>query len=397
MQISEISYRAGSFITVENELESNNFFIIKSGKVKSTNSVNSISGSKILTAGDFFGVISAMTYRPRLESTYSLTDTKLILVNRKNFGVLLKKSSPLALKIIKSFSNELRIYDKILAEKTTEEKNKEDNENEGGSLFNIAKFYYKTEKSKIATYVLMQFIKFYANSHFIPEIVEMLSSIDKKNLINNESKLKKLSSVYKNNEMLFCEDEPGYEAFIIKKGRVKIAKVINDQEVVLAFLKPGDIFGEMAILNDTKRAASAIASEEDTECLVLNIENFNNIIQKNVTLAVKLISLLSERIWTIYKQIENLSFVKIRTRIYDTFFTQILTHNVKIAPRVEYLFPFGKEELGKMIGKSGQEFEKAVEQVLEDKFLEIYNDKFLCTDTLELKKETEFAKKTDKK
>ncbi len=396
MKISEISYKAGSYITVENELDSDDFFIIMSGKIKSTNSVNKISGTRTLKPGDFFGVISSMTNRPRLESTYSITDSKLLIVNKKNFGTLLKKSSPLALKIIKSFSNELRVYDKILADKTIKKKEDKKEQLEEQNLFDIAKFYNSNNKLKIASYIFMQMVKFYPDSSLIPEVLETLRKIGDEGIKKSRNRFKSLKVKFPNDAMLFCEDEPGYEAFIIKTGKVKITKVVNEKEVLLAVLKPGDIFGEMAILNDTKRAASAIAFGE-TECLVLNIDSFNKIIQENVTLAVKLITLLSERIWTIYKQIENLSFNKIRTRIYDTLDTQMLIHNVKIAPRQEYLFSIGTNELGKMLGEEGEEFNQAVEEALENKFLALYNNKFLCTDTLELKKETDFAKKTDRK
>ncbi len=395
MDIYEINFKANSFITVENELDSNNFFIIKSGQIKSTNSVNKISGNQVLSSGDFFGVISAMTNRPRLESTFAISDTKLIVFNKKNFGVLLKKSSPFALKIIKTFSNELRIYDKILAEKTTKQ-NKNKDQVEEQHLFDIGKFYYSNENYQNATYVFLQFIKHYPDSALNSEVLKCLQKIDNKFIFKNKNRYQSLKVNFKKNEMLFCEDEPGFEAFIIKKGRVKITKIINDKEVLLAVLKPGDIFGEMALLNNTKRAASAVAFE-DTECLLLNIENFNKIIQENVTLAVKLITLLSERIWTVYKQIENLSFKKIKTRIFDTLYTQVLNHNIKIAPRQQYLFSIGTRELGEMIGHNDEEFEKSIKEVLNERFLSLYNDKFLCTDTFELKKEAEFVKKADKR
>ena len=51
----------------------------------------------------------------------------------------------------------------------------------------------------------------------------------------------------------------GYLFYIIQKGQVKITKVVNDNEVMLAVLNPGDIFGEMAILENKPGSASAVA------------------------------------------------------------------------------------------------------------------------------------------
>ena len=56
--------------------------------------------------------------------------------------------------------------------------------------------------------------------------------------------------------MIFSDFQPGSEMFIIKEGSVKISKVTNDTEVTLAILKQGDMFGEMALLENKPRSAS---------------------------------------------------------------------------------------------------------------------------------------------
>ena len=47
--------------------------------------------------------------------------------------------------------------------------------------------------------------------------------------------------------------------FIIQEGAVRITKVVDGREVILAVLKKGDMFGEMALLENKPRSASAIA------------------------------------------------------------------------------------------------------------------------------------------
>ena len=46
--------------------------------------------------------------------------------------------------------------------------------------------------------------------------------------------------------MIFSEAQPGKEMYIIQRGSVKITKIQNDNEVMLALLKSGDMFGEMS-------------------------------------------------------------------------------------------------------------------------------------------------------
>lgn len=68
---------------------------------------------------------------------------------------------------------------------------------------------------------------------------------------------------FKANEHIFWEGEPGVGMYIIKKGSVKIYRKLSEgHDKELAILKIGDFFGEMALLDESPRSASAVAVEE---------------------------------------------------------------------------------------------------------------------------------------
>ncbi len=71
------------------------------------------------------------------------------------------------------------------------------------------------------------------------------------------------------NTVLFHEGDAGEEMFIIQSGRVKISKRIRGVEKTLATLEKGEFFGEMAILNDKPRSASA-ETLDDCDMLVID-------------------------------------------------------------------------------------------------------------------------------
>lgn len=63
-------------------------------------------------------------------------------------------------------------------------------------------------------------------------------------------------------ETLFKEGEKGDAAYIVNSGKIGIYKYVEGQEVELAVLNPGELFGEMAIVDGSARMAHAVAIEE---------------------------------------------------------------------------------------------------------------------------------------
>jgi CRP-like cAMP-binding protein len=191
--------------------------------------------------------------------------------------------------------------------------------------------------------------------------------------------------------MIFCEFEPGNELFIIQNGKVKITKIVNE-EVLLAVLKQGDIFGEMALLDNKPRSASAITFG-DVEVLAINKSNFENMVQAQPQLATRLIQLLSERIWIAYRQLENLMIRDHIGRIYDTLLIQIEKLKIKIAPKATHKFDIGTRELINMVGLPPEKGDIMMVQLLEDKNIRLEEGKIFCSDLEELEKTALFYRK----
>ncbi|MFZ4440672.1 MAG: Crp/Fnr family transcriptional regulator [Syntrophales bacterium] len=79
-----------------------------------------------------------------------------------------------------------------------------------------------------------------------------------------------IATFYKG-QTIFKEGQPANAAYLVKSGVVAIQKKIEDRQAVLAYLKPGRIFGEMGIISGEPRNATAIA-EEYCELVVIDHE-----------------------------------------------------------------------------------------------------------------------------
>ncbi|MHB8879640.1 MAG: Crp/Fnr family transcriptional regulator [Myxococcaceae bacterium] len=104
---------------------------------------------------------------------------------------------------------------------------------------------------------------------------------------------------------LFHEGEPGKEMFVLQSGKISISKKVRDVEKVLAVLGPGEFFGEMAIISNKPRNATATVAE-DAKLLVIDPKTFEGMIRGNSEIAVRMIKKLAERLSEADAQIENL-------------------------------------------------------------------------------------------
>ncbi len=85
---------------------------------------------------------------------------------------------------------------------------------------------------------------------------------------------------FKKGEIIFSEGDTGNEMYLIKSGNVRIYKLTGRIQHTLAVLKEGNFFGEMAILDQSPRSASAEAST-DVELVIFDKEAFISNIRKN--------------------------------------------------------------------------------------------------------------------
>jgi len=389
LQLGSESYRPNSFVYIEGQKDSNTFFIIRSGKVQILKEFTVVESdtSPILNPGDFFGVISCMSAHPRIESAKTMSETSLIVIKKDQFGDLVLKSSPIALKIIRSFSKKLRHYNSEIARLTLKESGAEDPK----KLFSIGEYYQTQNQVQKAAHAFQKFIQYCPEDEKVEQAKQILQQMGQP-LQAPPPTGSGMQRQYPNDTMIFSEHEPGEDLFIIQQGKVNITKIINNKEVMLAVLQAGEIFGEMALLEDKPRGASAIANG-DCVLLQVNKSNFDTMVVQQPQIATKLIQGFSERIWTDYKHLENLMLKDPMGRIYDMLLTQVLSKKIPIEHRSEHTYDFGPQELIKMLGFSEADGNMYIRKLMENKKIQEVNGKIHTTDLEEIEKQVSYYKK----
>jgi CRP-like cAMP-binding protein len=105
-------------------------------------------------------------------------------------------------------------------------------------------------------------------------------------------------------EILFSEGDIGTDMFIIQSGTVELLKVIGGETRVLSTLEKGDFFGEMSVLEDVPRTASARA-KTDVELLRINGATFDAMLKGNTEIAIRMMRKLSRRLREVTAMLED--------------------------------------------------------------------------------------------
>jgi CRP-like cAMP-binding protein len=391
LQLTFVNFAKNSYIIVEGKQNADRFYIIRTGKVIISKEVEVVAEERgnILGPGDFFGVVSTMSSHSHIETARALTGVSLISVQKKQFPQLIQSNAPVAMKIILQFSRRMRYLDEALTKLTL----KSSVESSPAQLFNIGEYYAKKNLYLQAFYAYNQYIKYNPQGadaatarmrmmKIAPYVKGIRLSFDSEEMLRD----------YRKDSMIFSEGENGDELYIIKKGSVKIVKIVDNNEVLLAVLKSGDIFGEMALLESKPRAASA-AAYEDCQVMVVNRNNFERMIVENPQMIARLTTLLAERIWSVYRQLANTLIADPLGRLYDALLIQLEKDRVPPKYSGSFSFDFGPLELANMIGLSPAESRPILKKILENRNFKVINDKLYVSATAEIFRQSEYYKK----
>lgn len=117
--------------------------------------------------------------------------------------------------------------------------------------------------------------------------------------------LERFAVNYPAGTVLFREGDEGNDMYVIQSGSVEISRIIGEVERTLAVLPPGEFFGEMAIINDRPRSATARVNEA-AKLLVIDRGTFEAMLRGKTEIAVRMIKTMASRLERANQQIELL-------------------------------------------------------------------------------------------
>lgn len=176
---------------------------------------------------------------------------------------------------------------------------------------------------------------------------------------------------YPKDGVIFFENDVGDALFMILSGRIKVTILSDDgREIILAMLSDADFFGEMSLLDNEPRSATAIALQE-TEMVVLHQRDFLTIVEKRPRVLINLLSVLSARLRKANQQIGNLALHDVYGRV-ARILLEMASEDGTRQPdgRVTFRRPT-HQEIANMIGATRETVSRMISDLHRQGYIEI--------------------------
>jgi CRP-like cAMP-binding protein len=390
-----VKFVKDSFFVVEGKADTDRFYIIQYGNVRVSREIDKITGEKdsIAGPGDIIAAVSVLADYSFIETAVAVTDVTMVAVERKNYSSLIRAKTPIAVRIIQQFSQRLRTLNEVLSRLAVSAAAV----SEPAHLFDVGEYYAKQRKYNQALYAYQRYIAYCPHANNVKDVKQKAARfLPNVKVTKPVYAPNKMERTYPGNSLLFAEGEPGNELYIIQEGSVKINKIVNNQEVVLAVLRKGDIFGEMALLENKPRTASA-EIVEDCTVLAVNRANFAELIKNSPELVARLTTLMAERIWLMYRQLANTMIDNPLNRVYDALLIQLEKERVDFNANQPYLCSFGFKELAEMARIPQMEQNNLLNRLMMTRRINIVDNKLFVNDPAEILRQADFSRRALRK
>ncbi len=181
---------------------------------------------------------------------------------------------------------------------------------------------------------------------------------------------------YAAGEVIFREGDPGPEVFILQEGRVRVLKRVRMVERSLQILKPGDLFGESALLTGTPRTATAVALS-DVLVLALDPDTFGALMQGSVQVAMRLVQQLVRRLRDAEDQMENMMLRDNQSKVVNALL-KLASENGRVSGSAQVAV--SPLELSSRSGLDVDTVKRAVLQLREGQYIKIIEEKVMIDD-----------------
>src|SRR5512141_956816 len=194
---------------------------------------------------------------------------------------------------------------------------------------------------------------------------------------------------FRRKEVIFHQGDPGDALHIVAAGAVKILlPAAEGDEAIIATLRPGDFFGELALLDGAPRSATAGALEP-SETLVLPRDVFIGLLDSLPGLRDALLAGLAHELRRLTGHVEELHFLDLAGRLAMRLTRLARETEPDAHGEIRLDWPYTQSDLAAMIGGTRQSVNRLLSELVEQDLIRIEPEVLVIADLDELAKRAE--------
>ena len=175
----------------------------------------------------------------------------------------------------------------------------------------------------------------------------------------------------KKRQPLYLPGDPSSNVYLLKKGRVKIANTApNGKEVTFDILEPGEVFGELDVLEDAPRSTSAETLDDAVICVIPR-KDFDQYLAMHPTVMFKLTKLIGLRLKKIQSRVEDLVFRDVPARLAHLLLELSKSDGVAENQGIRLKVKLTHQEMANLIGCSRETVSASMGQFRDDGLIEM--------------------------
>ncbi len=180
-------------------------------------------------------------------------------------------------------------------------------------------------------------------------------------------------------DVIFREGDHAHEAYLLEEGRVRLIKRVRGLERSLMVLRPGDLFGESALLTGARRSSTAIALSPAL-ALSLDQTTLHGLLEKNPLVASRVVKQLVRRLRDAEDQIEVMMLSDVQSKIVNALLklAQQATEGDTSAPGVA--LAISPMELSTRVGLDVDTVKRGVQQLREGNYVKVSDERLEIPD-----------------